>query len=97
MSKYVALLNWTDKGIAEASDSVQRADRAKAFAQSLGGSMETILWTLGEYDIVAIFDMPDDASMAAVAAKAAATGHIRSRTMRAFTADELGGIIDKLG
>ena len=97
MPKYVVLCNWTDKGIAEASDTVQRAERVRTFIETLGGSMDTILWTLGEYDIIVVLDLPDDVSVAIAAAKASSTGHLRTKTTRAFTAEEVGAVISKLG
>ena len=96
MAKYIVLINWTDKGIAEAKETVNRAKKAQEMAKSLGGTLETLYWTLGRYDIVGIAEMPDDETMALFGAKVGGLGTVRSETMRAFTADEIGSIFGKL-
>lgn len=95
MAKYIALTNWTEKGIGDIKNSPDRADKAKALAKSLGGNMQLFM-TMGAYDLVSIVDMPNDEAMAKFALKAAAGGHIRTTTLKAF--DEAGyrSIIDSL-
>ena len=97
MAKYVILVNWTEKGVQEAKGSTDRSKQVASMVQSLGGTMETILWTLGRYDIVAICDAPDDETAASIGLKVAGLGTVRTETMRAFTAEELGDILGKLG
>jgi len=84
MPKYIALVNWTDKGIKDVKDSPARADKAKALAKSYGGSMEQLYMTMGSHDLVAIFDMPDDEAMARFALASGRGGHIRTTTLKAF-------------
>ena len=96
MAKYIVLINWTDKGAAEAKETTNRAKKAQEMAKSLGGTLETLYWTLGRYDIVGIADMPSDEAMALFGLKIGGLGSIRSETMRAFTADEIGSVLGKL-
>jgi len=84
MPKYIALVNWTDKGIKEVKDSPARVDKAKALAKKHGGSMEQLYMTMGSHDLVAIFDMPDDETMARFALASGSGGHIRTTTLKAF-------------
>jgi len=44
-----------------------------------------------------LLEAPDDETAAAIALKTAALGNVRPMTMRAFTAEEAGAIIGKLG
>jgi uncharacterized protein with GYD domain len=97
MPKYVVLVNWTEQGIASAKDTVQRAEAFRAMAQSMGGDTGELLWTLGRYDIVGFIDAPDDETAAAISMKVSGLGSVRTETLRAFTADEVSGIIGKLG
>jgi uncharacterized protein with GYD domain len=90
--KYVTLYNWTDQGAANAKDTVNRYQAAKQMVESKGGKIETILWTVGPYDIVVVADFPDDETGTAVNLQLASTGNLRSTTMRAFTEDEMKGI-----
>ncbi len=88
MSKYIALINWTDKGIKAAKDSPARADKAKKLAKKLGGEFQHLFMTMGAYDLVAVIDMPSDEAMAKFSLTVAAEGNIRTTTLKAF--DEAG-------
>lgn len=96
MAKYVILLNWTDKGVASAKDTVDRYHAAKQLLERKGGSFDAVAWTIGPYDIVATVDVPDEQTAAAFNLQLAASGNLRSVTMRAFTEDEMSGIIGKI-
>lgn len=97
MPTYVSLINWTEKGVAEFKDTVERSEAGKELAAKFGGALKEIYWTIGPYDIVAVSEAPDDESASAFALTLAAGGNIRSVTMRAFTADEMRGVIAKAG
>jgi len=97
MAKYVVLITWTDQGVQSMTDSPQRATQAAQMMEQLGGHMETILWTLGRYDLVVIFEAPDDATAAAIGLRTAQTGATRTEILRAFDAGEMAQILQKLG
>ena len=97
MPKYVVLVNWTEKGVQEAKDTAMRAEQARKLAEDLGGRVEQLLWTLGRYDLVGIYDMPSDEAVATLALKVSAGGSVRTECLRAFTADEVKGIVGGLG
>jgi len=97
MPTYVSLINWTEKGVAAFKDTVDRSEAGKELAAKFGGALKEIYWTIGPYDIVAVSEAPDDESASAFALTLAAGGNIRSVTMRAFTADEMRGVIAKAG
>jgi uncharacterized protein with GYD domain len=97
MSKYVLLVSWTDQGITSATDTVDRAEKFRQMVSSMGGNVGEVLWTLGRYDIVGFLDAPDDETAAAISMKLSGLGNVRTETLRAFTAEEVGGITGKLG
>ena len=97
MAQYVVLVNWTDQGIANAKDTVSRAEAFREMAASMGGTVGTLLWTLGRYDIVGFMEAPDDETAAAISMRVSGLGSVRTETLRAFTADEVAGITGKLG
>jgi len=97
MAKYVVLITWTDQGVQSVTDSLQRAEQAAQMIEQLGGHMDTILWTLGRYDLVAIFEAPDEATAAAIGLRTAQTGATRTEILRAFDAGEMAQILQKLG
>ena len=97
MPKYVTLYNWTDQGAASAKDTVNRYQAAKQLVESKGGKIDTILWTVGPFDLVTISDFPDEETGTAVSLQLASTGNLRSTTMRAFPESEMKGIIEMMG
>ena len=96
MATYIALSNFTDQGIRSIKDSTKRADAVKEAASKFGAKMTQIYWTLGKYDLVAIIEAPDDISATAFALAIGSAGNVRMQTMRAFTKDEMSGILGKL-
>lgn len=51
-----------------------RRDAARAYAEQVGGSLVGFWYGFGKYDGYAIFDVPDNASMAGLAVAIAAGG-----------------------
>jgi uncharacterized protein with GYD domain len=96
MPTYVSLINWTDQGIKNVKETLQRADSAAELAQKHGGSLQ-VYWTVGAHDIVAILEAPDDESATAFLLEAGSLGNIRTTTLRAYDREEMSGIIQRLG
>ena len=97
MAKYVELINWTDQGIRNAKDSPQRVEQARTAFAAMGVTIEQIYWTVGRHDLVAVIDAPDDATLTAALLRLAGSGNVRTETLRAFTADEMGPVLQQLG
>ncbi len=96
MTTYVSLINWTDQGIRNFSDTVQRAEDAKALAQRMGGSLTNTYWTVGQFDLVTVADFPDDETGTAFLLALGSQGNVRTTTLRAYNASEVAGVISKL-
>lgn len=97
MPTYIVLSSFTDQGIRSVKDTTKRADAVKAAAKKFGASMNQIYWTLGQYDLVAIVEAPDDESATAFSLAIGAAGNVRGQTLRAFSKDEMDGILGRLG
>ena len=95
MARFVSLLNWTDQGAKAAADTVGRVEAVKKVAADMGGTLE-VYWTMGQYDLVAITEFPDDETAVAFLAKVSSLGNVRSQTMRAFDADAVSSIMAKM-
>jgi uncharacterized protein with GYD domain len=63
----------------------------------MGANVTGTYWTVGPYDIVSIAEFPDDESGTAFLLALGAQGNIRTTTFRAYTAEEMTGMIQKLG
>jgi uncharacterized protein with GYD domain len=95
MPRYVSLIDWTKEGIAGFKDTVDRYEAAQQQFEQLGVSFIDVYWTLGEHDIVAVLEAPDDETATAALLAVGSQGNIRTKTMRAFSRDEMRGVIDK--
>ena len=95
MPRYAILINWTEQGIAGFRESVDRYEAAQQQFEQLGVRFVDIYWTLGEHDIVTIAEAPDDESGTAALLQLGSAGNVRTKTMRAFSRDEMRGIIGK--
>ena len=96
MATYIVLSNFTDQGVRNAKETTKRAEAVKEMAKKFGVTAKEIYWTLGSYDVVALFDAPDDASMTALGLAIGAGGNVRTQTLRAFSKEEMDGILRKL-
>jgi uncharacterized protein with GYD domain len=96
MVRYITLSNFTDQGIRNVKDTTKRADAVKEAAKKFGANMTQIYWTVGHYDLVAIIEAPDEEAAAAFALAIGAAGNIRTQTLRAFSKEEMNGILGKL-
>jgi uncharacterized protein with GYD domain len=95
MATYVSLISWTDQGIKSFKDTIDRSEAANQLAETFGGSLKDIYWTLGPYDIVVVSEAPDDETATAFALALSSQGNVRTTTMRAFDAGQMRGILDK--
>jgi uncharacterized protein with GYD domain len=95
MATYVSLLSWTEQGIGDFKSTVDRAQAAKQVAESMGGSLKAIYWTVGPYDLVTVAEFPDDETGTAFLLALGSQGNIRSTTMRGFDEEEMASIIAK--
>jgi uncharacterized protein with GYD domain len=93
MPRYIALANWTDQGIRAIKDSPKRADAARALADKMGCKMGDFYMTIGGYDMVVMFDAPDDETMAKLALTIASGGNIRTTTLKAIPEDAYRKVI----
>jgi uncharacterized protein with GYD domain len=97
MTTYILLINWTDQGIRNVRDSARRLDAAKKMLSDMGGSFEHFYLTMGEYDLVAVCDAPDDAVLARFVLSLSMAGNVRTRTLKAFPEAAYREMIASLG
>ena len=70
-----------------------RLDAAKKATEAAGAKLVSFYMLMGQYDMAAIIEAPDDATYARVSLSLASKGGIRMETLRAFTEDEYRKII----
>jgi uncharacterized protein with GYD domain len=97
MTTYVMLANWTEQGIQNVKDSPSRLDAAKKALKDMSGEFKFFFLTMGDFDIVAIYEAPDDAVAALFSMQLGMQGNIRTRTLKAFPETAYREIIKSLG
>ncbi len=89
MPVYVSLVKFTREGITTMKDQgIARSEKVKQNIEEFGGKLLAAYYCLGEYDVVAILQFPDNKTAMKAAVKNAALGHISITTMPAVTRDE---------
>lgn len=96
MVNYIALVKFTDQGIANIKETTKRAEAVKEMGKKFGVNMKEIFWTLGQYDLVIISEAADDASIAAFGLAIGTAGNVRLQSLRAFSKDEMNQILAKI-
>jgi uncharacterized protein with GYD domain len=96
MPTYVVLTSFTEKGAHDVKDTVGRADKFKDMARKAGVTVKDMYWTLGQIDVVAVCEAPDDETATALSMSVAARGYVRTQTLRAFSSAEIAKILDRL-
>src|SRR5688500_7731037 len=97
MPTYVTLINWTDQGIRNFKDTTSRVKEGEAAMWKHGVRFKAILCTVWQYDRVTIVEADDEESATAALLALGSQGNVRTTTMRAYDAQEMGRIISKLG
>jgi uncharacterized protein with GYD domain len=78
------LAQWTDQGMRQVKDSPKRVDAAKQALKEMGGEFKAFFMTMGDYDLAAIYEAPDDAVAARFTLMLGMLGNVRSTTLKAF-------------
>jgi len=96
MLNYVVLATFTEQGLKSIKETTKRAEMVRESAGKFGVKMREIYWTQGQYDLVTLCEADDEASISAFGLAVGAAGNVRFQTLRAFTRDEMNGILRKL-
>lgn len=96
MATYVVLASFTDQGIKNVKQTVERADAFRHMATKAGVEVKDIYWTLGSSDIVAVCDAPDAEAATALSLSIASRGNVVTETLRAFSLTEMKSILGRM-
>jgi uncharacterized protein with GYD domain len=96
MPRYVVLVNWTDQGVRNVKQTLQRTDSGGELAEKHGLKLEQAYWTVGPYDMVTVFEAPDDEALSAHLLEIGSRGNVRTTTLRAYDEEEMSGILQRL-
>lgn len=90
MAKYLLQATYTGEAWATQIQNPQNREEAlRPVVESLGGRLENTYFAFGEYDVIAIVEMPDNVSMAAFSLAASAGGAVTAvKTTPLMTMEE---------
>jgi len=94
--RYVILLNFTDQGIRNLKQTLERAKAFRSMAEKSGATLKELYWTQGAHDLVATMELPDEETGMSLLLALGSLGNVRTQTLRAFTADEMKPILSKM-
>ena len=94
MPVYITLIRWTDQGRERASSLPDRVDEVGKRIESMGGKQIGNWLTMGQYDQIAAVEAPDDETAAKLLMVVAERGNAVTETLRAFTMDEVRGLVE---
>jgi uncharacterized protein with GYD domain len=71
-----------------------RPKAAKKAAAAIGATIKEIVWTQGQYNMIAITEVSDEVGASAFTLNTLKLGNVRAQTLRAFTAAEMAKILE---
>ena len=96
MPTYILLGNFTDQGIRNVKETTKRVEVVRGIAKKLGITVKESYWTMGQFDTALIVDAPDETAITTLGLSIGSLGNVRTQTLRAFDATEIGAILGKL-
>jgi uncharacterized protein with GYD domain len=96
MATFIILANYTEQGLREVKDTLKRTEAFKETAAKFGVRVKEIYWTLGQFDMLATVEGPDDVSVTSLTLALSVTGKLHTQTVRAFQEEEMQVILDKM-
>ena len=96
MPHYVTLMRWTTQGIAGLPAWRERVEEGERIIDEAGGKLVGVYVTLGRYDVVEIFDAPNDETAVEILLKLQRFGAEHTETLKAFTREEAEEIIRRV-
>jgi uncharacterized protein with GYD domain len=96
MPHYVSLMRWTSQGVAGLPAWRDRVEEGERIISDAGGGLVGVYVTLGRYDVVEIFEAPDDEIAIEILMKLQRHGAEQTETLRAVTRQEAEDIVKRL-
>ena len=99
MPRYMIQASYTAEAIAAfVSKPQDRTPGIRTLVEKLGGQLDSFEYTLGEYDVMATYNAPDDITAAALALAVTSAGHLkRFETTKLLSPQEFMQAMQKAG
>lgn len=96
MVRYLVLINFTEQGIRDVKETVQRAEKFRQGVEAAGGKVLGQYWALGPWDGAVLFEAPDETAATALLLSLGRDGNVRTQTLRIFDAAEVQQAIERI-
>ena len=96
MPSYILLMTYTDEGLRNIKYLPQHVSAVRQAVESAGGRLPSVYLTMGQYDLVAILEAPDDKVCASISLGLSSLGNVRSTTLKAFGEDEMPEVVGNI-
>jgi len=96
MPTFMLSMNFTEQGIRKIKDAPKRAKAARDLAKKVGVEIKHLYLTSGDSDLVVFVDTPNGDNVAKFAPALSSLGNVRTRTARAWSAEEYLKIVSEL-
>ena len=96
MPTFMLSMNFTEQGIRKIKDAPKRAKGARDLGKKVGVEIKHLYLTSGDSDLVVFVDAPSGDNVAKFALALGALGNVRTRTARAWSAEEYQKIVSEL-
>lgn len=96
MPVYISLMNLTEQGVKDIKNAPQRIKESVKGLEAMGSKLLAFYTVMGEYDYVAIAEAPSDEVAMTFLLGLGAGGNVRTKTLKAFTAEQFGEMVKKL-
>jgi uncharacterized protein with GYD domain len=90
---YITLMKFTSQGMGGIPAWRDRVEEAEQAIEARGGKLLDAYVTLGRYDVVELFEAPDDETAYRILTELAKHGQVTTETLRAFTREEADRIV----
>jgi len=85
--KYIVLGNWTDQGRKTIDEVQKRVEIIQNLVKEQNGSMD-LYFTMGEYDFVALIDIPNEENMVKILMKVNSMKAAVTKTLKGWPTSE---------
>ena len=93
MQTYISLVSFTEEGFRHLKETAKRARAFRESAKRKNINIRETYWTLGQYDIVHLFEAPDHEAAASVGFALGSMGNCRTVTLHAFSETDMSRIL----
>ncbi len=95
MALYMVQASYTPQALAAMTASPEdRTEAVRPLVEGAGGRLRDVFFCQGDYDIVALYEVPDAEAANAIALAAVGAGHLRAyKTTPLFTGPEIMGAL----